>query len=184
MVEALGEDEAATAPTITNEEGTTSATGPQSAPMPSVNPNVLPLKKEKIEEIDAIDSLGNAYKAYLIRRFIFKDLQDINLLHFMGWGTASDEYIPEPQASTRIFKRGENTKIQPKTGSYTSAHDTLDKVMALYVKEDMAILEEKAKEKAEEYKENEKEMEYSRKLTTEIAATAAITAAQQKLYEK
>ena len=74
----------------------------------------------------------------------------------MGWGTASDEYIPEPQASTRIFKRGENTKIQPKTGSYTSADDTLDKVMALYVKEDMAKLEEKAKEKAEEYKEHEK----------------------------
>ncbi len=183
-VKETGEGEAATATTSKSEEGTPSTTGPQRAPMPSVNPNVLPLKKEKIEEIDAIDSLGNAYKAYLIRRFIFKDLQDINLVHFMGWGTASDEYIPEPQASTRIFKRGENTKIQPKTGSYTSVDDTLDKVMTLYAKEDMAKLEEKAKAKAEEYKEHEKELEYSRKLAAEIAATAAATSAVQLASKK
>lgn len=185
-VNETGEGETATAPTSTNtnEETASSTTGPQRAPMPSVNPNVLPLKKEKIEEIDAIDSLGNAYKAYLIRRFIFKDLQDINLVHYMGWGTASDEYIPEPQASTRIFKRGENTKIQPKTGSHTSVDDTLDKVMTLYAKEDMAKLEEKAKAKAEEYKKNEKELEYSRKLAAEITATAAATTAVQQQLSK
>ena len=113
----------------------------------------------------------------------------------MGWGTASDEYIPEPEASTRIFKRGENTKIQPKTGSYTSVDDTLDKVMTLYAKEDMAKLEEKAKNKAEEYKEHEKELEYSRGLTAataeearkkaaEIAATAAATSAVQLASKK
>ncbi len=102
----------------------------------------------------------------------------------MGWGKASDEYIPEPQASTRIFKRGENTKIQPKTGTYTSVDDTLDKVMTLYANEDMAKLEEKAKNKAEEYKEHEKELEYSRRLTAEIAATAAATSAAQQLLSK
>ena len=183
-VEISGEDEAATVPTSMSEKGTTSTTGPQRAPMPSVNPNLLPLNKEKIEEIDAIDSQGNAYKAYLIRRFIFKDLQDINLVHFMGWDTAFDEYIPEPEASKRIFKRGENTKIQPNTGQMPKDDDTLDKVMTLYAKEDMAKLEEKAKKKAEKYKKHEEEVEYSRKLTEEIAATAAAAAASQQLLSK
>jgi hypothetical protein len=167
VVEASGKGEAATTPT-------SGATGSQPA---SVNPNLVPLQKENIEEVDAIDSLGNAYKAYLIRRFIFKDLQDINLVHFMGWGTASDEYIPGPQASTRIFKRGENNKIQPKTGQNTMYDDTLDKVMTLYANENMAKLEEKAKIKAEEYKQREKEVEYSRNLAAEIAATAAASTA-------
>jgi hypothetical protein len=91
----------------------------------------------------------------------------------MGWGTGSDEYIPEPESGKRIFNRGENTKITPKTGQNTSFDDTLDKVMKLYEKEDMAKLEEKARKKAEEYKEHEKELEYSRKLAAQVAATAA-----------
>ena len=153
------------------------ATATPTAAATTENSNLQPLTKDQIKEVDAIDSLGNPYKAYVIRKFIFddksNDLKNINLVHFMGWGTGSDEYIPEPESGKRIFNRGENTKITPKTGQNTSFDDTLDKVMKLYEKEDMAKLEEKARKKAEEYKEHEKELEYSRKLAAQVAATAA-----------
>ena len=136
------------------------------------NPNLLPLTKDQIKEIDAIDSGRTAYKGYLIRQFKFDDgLPPINLVHFMGWGKNYDEYIPEPEASARIFERGKYDKQPaPITGQEKGRDDTLDMVMALYEKDNMAILEEKARTAAQEYKDENKDVS---KLSTEVAAMAA-----------
>ena len=183
----------AAAPAAAPTAAPTAATAAASTTSPTAaatteNSNLGPLTKDQIKEVDAIDSRGNPYKAYVIRKFIFddksNDLKNINLVHFMGWGTGSDEYIPEPESGKRIFNRGENTTITPMTGQNTSFDDTLDKVMKLYEKEDMAKLEEKARKKAEEYKEEEKDLQYSRKLAAEVAATAAATAAAQLVAKK
>jgi len=137
------------------------------------NPNLLPLTQDQIKEIDAVDSNGTAYKAYLIRKFKFDGgLPTMNLVHFMGWGKGYDEYIPEPKASTRIFERGKYDKQPaPITGQEKGRDDTLDLVMKLYEKDDMAKLEGKARTAAQEYKDD------SKLSTEELAAMAAATAA-------
>jgi hypothetical protein len=142
------------------------------------NPNLLPLTKDQIKEIDAVDSGRTAYKGYLIRQFKFDDgLPPINLVHFMGWGKVNDEYIPEPEASARIFERGKYDKQPaPITGQEKGRDDTLDMVMALYENDDMAILEEKARTAAQEYKDENKDVS---KLSTKVAAMAAAAAAAQ-----
>jgi hypothetical protein len=95
----------------------------------------------------------------------------MNLVHFMGWGKGYDEYIPESEASTRIFDKGKyNKKPDPITGQDKERDDTLDKVMKLYENEDMAKLEEKARTAAQEYKDD------SKLSTEEVAAMAAATA--------
>ena len=161
-------------------EGAGVATAPpaeEDASATTENPNLQPLTKDQIKEVDAIDSFNNRYKAYVIRKFIFddkqKDLQNINLVHFMGWGTDTAGYIPDSESATRILDRDENTK----TGQNTYVDDTVEKVTELYNELDMATLEEKARKKAEEYKENENELEYSRQLMAKVTATAAATAA-------
>jgi hypothetical protein len=144
------------------------------SPPADKNPNLLPLTKDQIKEIDAIDSNNVAYKGYLIRQFKFDGgLPPMNLVHFMGWGKGYDEYIPESEASTRIFERGKYDKQPaPITGQDKGRDDTLDMVMKLYENDDMAKLEEKAKEKAQEYNDNSK-------LSSTVAAIAATAAAQQ-----
>jgi hypothetical protein len=141
------------------------------------NPNLQPLTKDQIKEIDAIDSNRTAYKGYLIRQFKFDGgLPPMNLVHFMGWGKGYDEYIPEPEASARIFERGKYDKQPaPITGQEKGRDDTLDMVMALYETDNMATLEEKAKKAAQEYK--DKNLNDS-KLSSELAAAAAAAAAQ------
>ncbi len=152
---------------------------PADASETTENPNLRPLTIDQIKEVDAIESsFGKRYKAYVIRQFIFndksKDLKNINLVHFMGWGTDTAEYIPEPESATRILERDENTE----TGQNTFVDDTVEKVMKLYENADMSKLEEKARKKAEEY---EKEVEYSRQLMATAAATAGATASAQIL---
>ena len=139
---------------------------------------ILPLTKDQIKEIDAIDSNNVAYKGYLIRQFKFDGgLPPMNLVHFMGWGKGYDEYIPESEASTRIFERGKYDKQPaPITGQETGRDDTLDMVMKLYENDDMAKLEEKAKEKAQEYNNSNND---NSKLSSTVAAIAATAAAQQ-----
>jgi hypothetical protein len=73
----------------------------------------------------------------------------------MGWGTPTDEYIPEPEAHNT--NNTEKSRILPrdvtsKTGTGGIADKTIDEVMKLYKDENMSILEGKAKAKAEEYK--------------------------------
>ena len=140
------------------------------------NPNLPPLTKDQIKEIDAVDSKGTAYKGYLIRQFKFDDgLPPINLVHFMGWGKVNDEYIPEPEASARIFERGKyNKQPAPITGQETGRDDTLDMVMVLYEKDDMAKLEEEARTAAQKYKDENKDVS---KVSTEVAAMAGAAAA-------
>ena len=147
----------AATPAATTEPANTSEVPESTTPAAtSVNTNIEPLKKEQIKEIDAINTLGIPWKAYLIRKFIFndkdKDLENMNLVHLMGFGTASDEYIPESEESKRIFERGANKNITPSIGQNSNMDDTIDKVVTLYQSEDMAKLEEKAREKAKEYK--------------------------------
>jgi hypothetical protein len=89
----------------------------------------------------------------------------------------NDEYIPEPEASARIFERGKYDKQPaPITGQEKGRDDTLDMVMALYENDDMAILEEKARTAAQEYKDENKDVS---KLSTKVAAMAAAAAAAQ-----
>ena len=140
------------------------------------NSNLLPLTKDQIKEIDAIDSNNVAYKGYLIRQFKFDGgLPSMNLVHFMGWGKGYDEYIPESEASTRIFERGKYDKEPaPITGQDKGGDDTLDMVMKLYEKVDMTILEETAKKKAQEYNDRNN---HNSKLSSEVAAMAAASIA-------
>jgi hypothetical protein len=170
---------------VTEEQGSEQRSNPvPSEPLvekeeePTVkNPNLQPLTKDQIKEIDAIDSNRTAYKGYLIRQFKFDGgLPPMNLVHFMGWGKGYDEYIPEPEASARIFERGKYDKQPaPITGQEKGRDDTLDMVMALYETDNMATLEEKAKKAAQEYK--DKNLNDS-KLSSELAAAAAAAAAQ------
>lgn len=139
------------------------------------NSNLLPLTKDQIKEIDAIDSNNVAYKGYLIRQFKFDGgLPSMNLVHFMGWGKGYDEYIPESEASTRIFERGKYDKQPaPITGQDKGRDDTLDMVMKLYENDDMAKLEETAKKKAQKYNDRNN---HNSKLSSEVAAMAAAAA--------
>jgi hypothetical protein len=93
----------------------------------------------------------------------------------MGWGKGYDEYIPESEASTRIFERGKYDKEPaPITGQDKGGDDTLDMVMKLYEKVDMTILEETAKKKAQEYNDRNN---HNSKLSSEVAAMAAASIA-------
>ena len=114
----------------------------------TANTNTRPLTKEDIEEIDAIDSFGLRYKAYLIRRFKFKDEPDVNMVHFMGWGTETDEFISATEEQKRILPRDEKSK----TGQ-GQLDKTIDDVMNLYKNVDMTKMESKAMEKSAEMKE-------------------------------
>ena len=110
--------------------------------------NTRPLTKEDIKEIDATDSFGIRYKAYLIRRFKFKDEPDMNMVHFMGWGTETDEFISATEEQKRILPRDEASK----TGQ-GQLDKTIDDVMKLYKNVDMTKMESKAMEKSAEMKE-------------------------------
>ena len=133
-------------------------------------------KDNEIKEIDAIDSYGYRYKAYLIKKFSFPELEDMNLVHFMGWGTATDEFIPESEASTRILPRDDKSN----TGQAPD-QDTIEKIMKIYKKVDMTKMESKAKEKAEEYKNEQMDVTEAKttnaKVENDMAAAAAAAAA-------
>ena len=133
----------------------------------AVNTNTRPLTKEDIEEIDAIDSFGLRYKAYLIRRFKFKDEPDVNMVHFMGWGTETDEFISATEEQKRILPRDEKSK----TGQ-GQLDKTIDDVMKLYNNVDMTKMESKAMEKSAEMKE--------RNAPAASAPAAAAAAAAQR----
>jgi hypothetical protein len=144
--------------------------------------NKRPLSKDEIKEIDAIDSHRNKYKAYLIRKFAFSDLPDMNLVHFMGWGTPTDEYIPEPEAhntnnteKSRILPRDDKSK----TGNGGMADKTIDDVMKLYKDENMSILEGKAKAQAEEYNKEHPGAADAKKRAVVASEIAAVVAAQE-----
>ena len=143
--------------------------------------NKGPLSKDEIKEIDAIDSQRNKYKAYLIRKFAFSDLPDMNLVHFMGWGIPTDEYIPEPEAhntnnteKSRILPRDDKSK----TGNGGVTDKTIDDVMKLYQDENMSILEGKAKAQSEEYKKEHSHTAETKKQAVIAAEIAAVIAAQ------
>ena len=143
--------------------------------------NKRPLSKDDIKEIDAFDSKRNRYKAYLIRKFAFSDLPDMNLVHFMGWGTPTDEYIPEPEAQntnnpdkSRILPRDDKSK----TGNGGMADKTIDDVMKLYKDENMSILEGKAKAQAEEYNKEHPGAADAKKRAVVASEITAVIAAQ------
>jgi hypothetical protein len=138
----------------------------------AVNPNTATISKDDIKEIDAIDSQGNRYKSYLVRKFSFPGLENMNLVHFMGWGTATDEFIPDSEADKKILPRDETSKTGQSTGQ-----DTIDQIMKIYEKVDMANMESKAKEAAEEYKKEHKEVVAAREAMASIDAAASASAA-------
>ena len=130
----------------------------------AANTNTRPLSKDDIKEIDAIDSQGERYKAYLVRKFNFSDLEDMNMVHFIGWGKETDEYIPDSEATNtenpKILKRNNTTK----TGNGGITDMTIDDFMNLYKNDDMAKLEGTARAKAEEYKKKQEETVQLKKL--------------------
>ena len=143
--------------------------------------NNRPLSKDDIKEIDAFDSQRNRYKAYLIRKFAFSDLPDMNLVHFMGWGTPTDEYIPEPEAYNTI--NAEKSRILPrddksKTGNGGMADKTIDDVMKIYKDENISILEGKAKARAEEYNKEHPSAAEAKKRAVIASEISAVIAAQ------
>ena len=107
-----------------------------------------------------------------MKQFIFRDLQDMNLVHFMGWGKQSDEFIPEPEAQSRILPRDETTL----TGQGIT-DKTIDDVLKLYKDVDMAKLEGEAMAMAEEYKKNQEEVSATRAAAAAAAAAASAAAA-------
>jgi len=126
-----------------------------------------------IKEVDAIDSKGNKYKAYVIKRFTFPDIQnqEMILVHYMGWNEIYDEIIPASEDSKRIFPRDSASL----TGQNSKSDDTIDKVNFIYTKEVMAKKEEKAKEKA--YELLDTAAPSSANADSTAAAAAAATAA-------
>lgn len=94
------------------------------------------------------------------------------MVHFMGWGTATDEFIPDSEAEKRILPRDETSKTGQGAGQ-----DTIDQIMKIYEKVDMSKMESKAKEAAEEYKKEQKEVVAARGAMASIDAAAAAAAA-------
>ena len=152
------------------EGGAVKAEGAESAATSNMNKRAL--SKDDIKEIDAIDSKGTRFKAYLIRKFAFPDSQDMNMVHFMGWATWADEFIPAAEEPKRILPRDENSK----TGQNQRFDKTIDDVMKLYQDVDMEKMEMKAKEKAAELKEDATPAK-SGAAASAAAATAAAAAA-------
>ena len=135
--------------------------------------NKRALSKDDIKEIDAIDSKGTRFKAYLIRKFAFPDSQDMNMVHFMGWATWADEFIPASEEQKRILPRDEKSK----TGQNSRFDKTIDDVMKLYQDVDMEKMEMKAKDKAEELKEDATPVKSSASAASATAAAAAAATA-------
>ena len=153
------------------EGGAVKAEGAESAATSNMNKRAL--SKDDIKEIDAIDSKGARWKAYLIRKFAFPDLQDMNMVHFMGWATWADEFIPAAEEPKRILPRDENSK----TGQNQRFDKTMDDVMKLYKDVDMEKMEMKAKEKAAELKEDATPVKSSASAASATAAAAAAATA-------
>jgi hypothetical protein len=137
------------------------------------NMNKRALSKDDIKEIDAIGSSGARWKAYLIRKFAFPDSQDMNMVHFMGWATQADEFIPASEEQKRILPRDETSK----TGQWSKFDKTMDDVMKLYKDVDMEKMEMKAKDKVEELKEDATPVKSSASAASATAAAAAAAAA-------
>ena len=123
------------------------------APLSPATNTMLP-KKEEIKEVDARDSVGNWYKAYIIKRFNFDDDQKLPAMlrvHFVGWGIDTDEYIPVVKQKERIKPRTPDAK----TGQLTGLKDTtVDGVIALYTETEMNNSKGKAEEAAKKFKED------------------------------
>ena len=133
-------------------------------------------KPDEIKEVDAIDSRGTRFKAYVIKRYPFPPPgQDLILVHFMGWNESSDEFIPASEESTKILPRDSKTI----TGSYIQLDDTIDKVKQIYTEEVMKKKAEKAKEESKELSERSpsKVNSNSNSNSAAAAATAAAMAA-------
>ena len=128
-----------------------------------------------IKEVDALDSKGNKYKAYVIKRFTFPDIQNQEMIHvhFMGWNEIYDEFIPASEESKRIFPRDSASL----TGQNSRLDDTIDKIKAIYTKEVMAKKEEKAKEKARELLDTAAPPSANANSTAAAAAAAAAATA-------
>jgi len=152
-------------------EGAAGAEGAESAATSNMNKRAL--SKDDIKEIDAIDSKGTRWKAYLIRKFAFPDSQDMNMVHFMGWTTWADEFIPASEEQKRILPRDEKSI----TGQNSKFDKTIDDVIKLYKDVDMEKMEMKAKDNAEELKEDATPVKSSASATAAAAAASAAAAA-------
>ena len=131
-------------------------------------------KPDEIKEVDAIDSRGTRFKAYVIKRYPFPPPgQDLILVHFMGWNESSDEFIPASEESTKILPRDSKTI----TGSYIQLDDTIDKVKQIYTEEVMKKKAEKAKEESKELSERSPSKVNSNSNSNSAAAAAATAAA-------
>jgi len=131
---------------------------PLSPATPGLSPatNTILPKKEEIKEVDARDSLGNWYKAYIIKHFKFDvvpELPEMLKVHFVGWGVGNDENIPVVKEAERIRPRTPDAK----TGQLiaTQKDDTIDGVIALYTENEMTRSKEKAEAEAREFKQDQ-----------------------------
>jgi hypothetical protein len=168
------EGAAVTAEGTAGAEGAAGAAGAEGAEGAATsNMNKRALSKDDIKEIDAIDSRGARWKAYLIRKFAFPDSQDMNMVHFMGWATQADEFIPASEEQKRILPRDEKSK----TGQWSKFDKTIDDVIKLYKDVDMEKMEMKAKDNAEELKEDATPAKSSASAASAASAAAAAAAA-------
>ncbi len=61
---------------------------------------------EFLQEIDAMDHLGQWYQA-----FVIETAHDGIAVHFSGWSQIWDEFVPTSQISTRTRARGKGTAV-------------------------------------------------------------------------
>ena len=61
---------------------------------------------EFLQEIDAMDHLGQWYQA-----FVIETAHDGIAVHFSGWSQIWDEFVPTSQISTRVRARGKGTAV-------------------------------------------------------------------------
>ena len=132
----------------------------------------------KIEEVDAKDSNGLWYKGYIVKRYNFDDLEPpdnelppITLLHFMGWGIDTDEFILTSEESEKIRPRQNTTSV----GQLKQGDVTIDGLRKMYTDIKITRNNEKAIEVAKERKANREY--WSKQKTIDKMNTAAIAAA-------
>jgi hypothetical protein len=108
---------------------------------------------DEVEEINA-ESIGEKYKAYIIKHFKFPNLPEMVLVHFMGWGLGHDEIMA--QNDPKISVRTATSKEGPRQSKVNDL--TKEDVVKLYTVDQMKIYSEKAKSMSKElFDENTKQ---------------------------
>jgi hypothetical protein len=129
---------------------------------------------DEVEEINA-ESIGEKYKAYIIKHFKFPNLPEMVLVHFMGWGLGHDEIMA--QNDPKISVRTATSKEGPRQSKVNDL--TKEDVVKLYTVDQMKIYSEKAKSMSKELFDENTNDSNSIAIASIAAATAAAAAAKE-----